>query len=471
MGKTLYLQCDSGISGDMVAGALIDLGVDEHGLRAALASLGVGGFDLVVSRKRVGSLDACDFDVVLDEACDGHDHDMEYLYGDLDDETPAHRRPHARDASHDASHGHAHDHDHVHAHDAAHDHAHVHRNLDDVLRVIDAADLSERAAGIARRVFRIVAEAEAEAHGVPVAEVHFHEVGAVDSIVDVVAVAYCLDALGVTDAYVSPLMEGTGRVRSAHGVLPVPVPAVANIVRSHGLVISQSDRQGEFVTPTGAAIAAAIGTLREPPDRYRILACGLGSGKRAYDPPSTVRALLVEPLPGQARASEASPARAQGPEACPGQPKGLVPGLWKLECEMDDCTGEDLGRALGLLMGAGAREAHFAPVFMKKNRPGYQVQVLCDASLVPRMERVLFEETTTIGVRRHRVERTALARREVRVSCELGEASVKVVELPDGRERAYPEHDAVAALARAAGVPYQEAYRAVLSAGEKVVRQ
>ena len=465
MGKVLYLQCDSGISGDMVAGALVDLGVDVRGLREALASLGVDGFDLVVSRRRVGSLDACDFDVVLDEDHDGHDHDMAYLYGDLDGESTPHERPCA----------HHHDHDGGQERASGHDHHHEHRNLGDVLRIIGSAGLSERAAGIARRIFRIVAEAEAEAHGVPVSEVHFHEVGAVDSIVDVVAVAYCLDELDVTDAYVSPLMEVTGRVRSAHGVLSVPVPAVASIVRSHGLVISQSGRQGEFVTPTGAAIAAAIRTMEDPPGRYRILACGLGSGKRAYDPPSSVRALLVEPLPEEVRGLGSAPVAEQGPSAdaerCARAGAGAEAGLWKLECEMDDCTGEALGRALGLLMDAGAREAHFMPVFMKKNRPGYQVQVLCDGSLVPRMERILFEETTTIGVRRHRVERTALARREVRVACELGEASVKVVELPDGSERAYPEHDAVAALARAAHVPYQEAYRAVLSAGEKVVRR
>ena len=147
MGKVLYLQCDSGISGDMVAGALVDLGVDVRGLREALASLGVDGFDLVVSRRRVGSLDACDFDVVLDEDHDGHDHDMAYLYGDLDGESTPHERPCA----------HHHDHDGGHERASGHDHHHEHRNLGDVLRIIGSAGLSERAAGIARRIFRIVA--------------------------------------------------------------------------------------------------------------------------------------------------------------------------------------------------------------------------------------------------------------------------------------------------------------------------
>lgn len=440
MGRFLYLQCDAGISGDMVVGALLDLGASEDGLRRALASLDVSGFEVRVTRKTVSALDACDFDVVLDAAHDGHDHDMDYLYGHLDE--PG------------AGGGHFH-HDHDHDSEAHHHHHHEHRSLADVNRIIDGSTLSPRAKATARRIFQIVAEAESKAHGVPIEEVHFHEVGAVDSIVDVVSCAWCLDNLDIDRVAVSPLAEGEGRVRAAHGVLPVPVPAVANIVAAHGLVLSHTHRQGEFVTPTGAAIAAAIRTDEVLPESYVVRATGLGSGKRAYDPPSMVRAMIIEPV------DSAAPAGGAAPSDAAARPGDLV---WKLECEVDDCTGEALAHALERLYEAGAAEAHYLPVFMKKGRPGYQVEVLCREDLVPSCEQVLFEDTTTIGVRRCSMERTCLPRAEVDVTCAYGSAKAKRVTLPGGEVRSYPEYEAVAALSRETGAPYQDVYRAVLAA-------
>ena len=440
MGKTLYLQCDTGISGDMVVGALLDLGASEDGLRAALASLHVDGFEVRVTRKRPAGVDACDFDVVLDADHQGHDHDMDYLYGGLNGD--------------DTHHEHAHyDHHHDH-HD--HDHHHEHRTPADVARIIDGADLTLRAKDLAHRIFTIVADAEAKAHGVPLQEVHFHEVGAVDSIVDVVSAAYCLDNLGVTDAYVSPLAEGTGQVRVAHGVLSVPVPAVANIVADCGLVLSQTHRVGEFVTPTGAAIAAAVRTLDKLPATYKVQGVGVGCGKRAYDPPSTVRVFLIQPV-------EAAPVAAR--DACPDPGAcGAKAPLWKLETEVDDCTGEALGHALSHLYQAGANEAHYLPVYMKKCRPGYQIEVLCAEDRIAACEQVLFEDTTTIGIRRYPVERTALPRSIVEVQTSMGAAKAKRVVLPGGEVRAYPEYESVAALVAQKNLPYQVAYRLVAAA-------
>ncbi len=528
MGKTLYLECASGISGDMVVGALLDLGANEAGLRRALDSLNVEGFEIAVTRKQISGIDACDFDVVLDEAHESHDHDMDYLYGGLDGEE-AHEHHHDHESDHDHDHGHDHehddhdhnhDHDHKHAHkhghkhrhwfkhkhkhhgrnsademafdethdhgaehdrghdhayahghDAEHDHAHnhghehthdhgghhhhhEHRSPADIAAIIDAADLAPRAKATAHRIFDIVAQAEAKAHGLPIEEVHFHEVGAVDSIVDVVAVAYCLDDLDVSDVYVTPLAEGHGRVRCAHGVLPVPVPAVTNIVAAHGLVLEQRDMQGELVTPTGAAIAAAVRTMDTPPTAYRVIRTGLGSGKRAYDPPSTVRAMVIEPV--------------QVPEAAP-QPQAQtlgMPDLWKLETELDDCTGEALGYVAQLLYDAGAFEVHYLPVFMKKNRPGYQIEVLCGTTKITELENIIFENTTTIGIRRCPEWRTALPREARQVETPLGTVQVKVVTLPSGVKRAYPEHDSVAALSNRAEISYQEALRVTLAAIE-----
>ncbi len=446
MGKTLYLQCDTGISGDMVVGALLDLGASEKGLRAALASLHVGGYEVRITRKRPAGIDACDFDVVLDADHQGHDHDMDYLYGGLN----------GNDAHHEHAHHHEHDHAHHHEHDHAHHHGHEHRTPADVARIIDGADLTLRAKDLAHRIFTIVADAEAKAHGVPLQEVHFHEVGAVDSIVDVVSAAYCLDNLGITDAYVSPLAEGTGQVRVAHGVLSVPVPAVVNIVADCGLVLSQTHRVGEFVTPTGAAIAAAVRTLDQLPAAYKVLGVGVGCGKRAYDPPSTVRALLIQPVDAAPRAARNGTA---SPEAC-----GAGAPLWKLETEVDDCTGEALGHALSHLYQAGANEAHYLPVYMKKCRPGYQIEVLCAEDRIAACEQVLFEDTTTIGIRRYPVERTALPRSIVEVQTSMGAAKAKRVVLPGGEVRAYPEYESVAALVAQKNLPYQVAYRLVAAA-------
>ncbi|MBM6989433.1 MAG: nickel pincer cofactor biosynthesis protein LarC [Olsenella umbonata] len=440
--QTLYLECASGISGDMVVAALLDLGADEKAMCSALASLPLDGYDIRVTRAKANGIACCDFDVVLDAAHENHDHDMAYLYGDLDG-------AHA-DHAHHHEHG-EHHHEDAHHHDHAHHH-HEHRTLADVLRVVDAGSLTPGARAMAHRVFQILAAAEAKAHGVPADQVHFHEVGAVDSIVDVVAAAVCLDSLGVTDVVVSSLAEGHGRVRTQHGVLPVPVPAVVNIAAACNLTLEPRDVEDELVTPTGAAIAAAVRTADALPAAYAVRSVGYGCGKRAYEPRSMVRAMLLE-------AHDAAPATG-------GSAPAGASALVKLETEVDDCTGEALGNALAMLFSAGAREAHYVPIYMKKNRPAYQVEVLCTQDLVPAMERILFEQTTTIGVRRHLVERTALPRRMAEVQTPLGPARVKVVTLPSGAERAYPEHDSVVALAAAAGVPYQEAYRAVLLAAQ-----
>ena len=464
MGSTLFLDCSTGISGDMVVAALLDLGASQDRLEAALASLGVGGFKTRVTRKSVSGVDACDFAVILDSEHENHDHDMDYLFGGLDegshghDHGHGHEHDHCHEHNHEHGHDHEHDHHHEHGHDHCHDHDHDHHDHDhghghhhhhehrsyaDVLAILEQADLTDRARELANKIFLIIAQAESLAHGVALRDVHFHEVGAVDSIVDVVAAAVCLDDLDVEHAIVSPLYEGTGLVRCQHGILPVPVPAVAHIVAENGLILQRGNRHGEFVTPTGAAIAAAIRTSDQLPDFYRIDRIGSGAGKRAYDPPSAVRAMLIEP-------------------------KGRLEGdaVWKLECDVDDCTGEALGFTLEELFSHGAREAHFVPVFMKKGRPGYKIEALCDEKDIPALEQVLFESTTTIGIRRQKMLRTKLRREASEVLTELGPVRVKGVTLPDGTCRLYPEYESVAELARTSGASYQAVLRAAIAACE-----
>lgn len=287
--KILYLECSSGISGDMTAAALLDAGADEAAVRRALESLPVDGFEVRITRVVKSGLDVCDFDVVLDAAHENHDHDMAYLHGHEHGEASAHDHDH--DHEHEHAHGEAHVHDHDHTHDGGH--RHEHRGMAEIGAIIDAADMTDRAKEIARAVFAVIAEAEARAHGVSVDQVHFHEVGAVDSIADIVAIAAALDSLDVDDVVVSDLVEGTGTVRCQHGIIPVPVPAVVNIAAAHGLPLRITDVRGELVTPTGAAVAAAARTRDALPERFTIERVGMGAGKRAYETPGILRAMIL----------------------------------------------------------------------------------------------------------------------------------------------------------------------------------
>ncbi len=282
--KSLYLECNAGISGDMLVAALLDLGADKEALAKALQSIPAKGFEYKISRVSKAGVDCCDFDVILDEEHANHDHDMAFLHGNGDAVVHSHE------------HEHHHDHEHEHSHvPHEHHHHHEHRGLQEVIAIIDATDMSAAAKALALKIFDIIADAEAKAHAVEKNAVHFHEVGAIDSIVDIVAIAVCADSIGVENVIVPELCEGRGTVRCQHGVLPVPVPATANIMQRFGFNVRLLPVQGEFVTPTGAAAAAALMTTDELPQSFfKILGVGLGAGKRQYERPSILRALLIE---------------------------------------------------------------------------------------------------------------------------------------------------------------------------------
>ena len=423
-GKTLYLDCQAGIAGDMLVAALLDLGGKPalERLTQMLEKLSLEGFSVAVTRVKKAGIDCCDFDVKLDAAHENHDHDMAYLHG-------------LGDTSHD------HDHD--------HDHHHAHRGLAQVEQVIDAVPLSERARGLARDAFRILARAEAKAHGLPIDQVHFHEVGAVDSIVDVLAAAFLIDDLDIERAIVPVLTDGHGTIRCQHGVIPVPVPATLNICIAHGLPLSSSSVEGELVTPTGAALVAALEPEFSLPERYTIRAVGLGAGKRSYERPSILRAMLIEELDARVDAAACEPRPSLSAETQ--APSCIV----KLECDIDDCSPEVLAYAVERLREAGAREAHWLPIFCKKGRPAYQLQVIVEPSDVLRMEEIILSETTTIGIRRQEMERTCLPRAIETVETPWGDVLVKTVRLPDGTQRTTPEYEACAAIARDKGVALQ----------------
>lgn len=395
MGKILYLECNSGISGDMTVGALLDLGADRGELERVLDSMKMDGYHLHFGRKSTCGLDAYDFDVHLEMHEDGHDHT------------------------------------HTHSHD------HLHRNLYDVYEIIDRLDTHDRVKALARKMFLIVAEAESKAHGLPVEQVHFHEVGAIDSIIDIVSVAVCVDNLGVEDIVVSPLAEGHGHVRCQHGIIPVPVPATANIASAYGLELRFTDNEGEMVTPTGAAIAAALRTRDSLPSGCRLLKIGMGAGNKVFRQANVLRAMLLEETKEKAQSDQS--------------------GLWMMEANLDDCTGEMLGFAMERLLESGAADVWYQPVYMKKNRPAYTLSVLYREKDREVLEDIIFTQTTTIGIRRWPVQRTVLERKNVTVETVYGAVNVKIC-THKGKQYAYPEYESVRLICREQNLDFQTVY-------------
>ena len=436
MEKILYLECNSGISGDMTVGALLDLGADRQVLENALESLGVDGYHLHFGRKVVCGLDAFDFDVHLEADGYGHSHAHTHRRED------AYERVDSYEHSEVHEHCHGHKHERSHEHEDGHSHSHTHRNLHDIYHIIDHLDSNERVKEMARTMFRIVAEAESKAHGLPVEQVHFHEVGAIDSIVDIISVAVCMDNLGVEDVVVSALSEGHGHVRCQHGVLPVPVPATANIASSYGLKLHFTDNDGEMVTPTGAAIAAALRTKDRLPASCRLLKIGMGAGNKVFKQANVLRAMLLENSQDEDHT------------------------MWVLETNLDDCTGEMLGLTMEMLLDAGAADVWYTPIHMKKNRPAYMMSVLCRESSIEAMEEIILTQTTTIGIRRYPTERTVLERSEIQVETSYGPADVKMCAYK-GRKFFYPEYESIRRICMEQGADFQTAYHQVRRKAEE----
>lgn len=442
MANILYLECYSGISGDMTVAALLDLGADAAVLDKVLSSIPVDGFQTKINRVKKAGLDVCDFTVELDPVHENHDHDMEYLYGGFQKET----------------HGYPQGDSHKHFHGHPHGHRHQHRGLEEILHIIAHSEATDRAKEIAGKIFHILAESEAKAHGVPVEEVHFHEVGAVDSIVDILAVAVCLDNLDIEKVIVPGVYEGRGSVRCQHGIIPVPVPAVVNIVKEYGIPLHMTSTEGELVTPTGAAIVAAVAAVQELPENFTIRKIGLGAGKREYDRPGILRAMLIEEQYGQKRTETENSSQAFCHNSYGMHDTSAVDVIFKLESNIDDSTGEQLGFIMEQLLEAGARDVYYTPIFMKKNRPAYQLNVICTDEMISRLEEIIFKGTTTIGIRRMKLERTILPRESKMVPTRFGDADVKVCTLPNGEKHCYPEYRSTAELAKKHDMGYQEMY-------------
>jgi uncharacterized protein (TIGR00299 family) protein len=385
--KLAYLDAFSGLAGDMIVGALLDCGLEIDALAGELAKLELHGYRVRREARERSGIQATKFVVAID---------------------------------------------------AAHDHAH--RPFGDIRRLIRESALAPRVCELALQVFVRLAEAEGKVHGVEPDDVEFHEVGAIDSIVDVVGAAWAIDALAIDDIVVSSLPLGSGIVKSAHGPLPVPGPATAELLR--GFPVRLGDGQGELVTPTGAAIVAALGRPGTLPENLVVERVGYGAGDRELtDRPNLLRVVL-----GTSAATIG------------------VDSLLVLETNLDDLNPEIYEHVMERLFAAGGRDVFFAPIHMKKNRPAVLLSVLADPSNRDALARVLFDETSTLGVRVAPVQRLRVEREVRDVETRFGKVRVKIGKDPGGHLNVAPEYEDCRRLALAAGVPLKIVYREATSA-------
>ncbi len=379
-----YFDCFSGISGDMTLGALVDAGVDASAIKSAVASLGLN-CPLSFETVRRGGFRA--------------------TYARV--EAP---------------------------------HEHVRRHMHHIEAIIEKSILTPRQKDLALRIFGKLGEAEATVHGTDIAKIHFHEVGAVDSIVDIVGASVGLDLLGVDRFEASPVPPGRGWVKAAHGKMPLPAPATAELLK--GVPLASSDVAMELTTPTGAAILTTVVESFGPLPAMTVNTIGLGAGTRETEGQANIVRLFVGEL--------ALPTNGDR--------------VWMLETNLDDLPGEIVGYTTTQLLAAGALDAYVTPIQMKKNRPGVMVSVLCDEPKIATMEEILFRETTTLGVRRYQVSRHKLRRKPAEVSTKFGPIQGKLGWI-EGRPPAFsPEHDDCARVAKEHGVALREVHDAAHAA-------
>jgi uncharacterized protein (TIGR00299 family) protein len=445
-GATLYLDCYAGIAGDMMLGALLDLGVPQEEVRRALLSLPLSGWRLDVLRVKRGVMMGTKARVVVDAAHSheqghSHDHEAAHSHDHAHSHDPAHLHDHHAPRSHEPAH--SHDHDAPHSHDHG-EHPHVH--YADIRAMIVGAGLPQDVVDRALQIFDRIAVVEAEIHGVPVAEVTFHEVGAVDSIIDIVGTAAALSWLRPLRVVSRPVPLGGGMVRTAHGLLPVPAPATLALLR--GADVTPGGAEVELTTPTGAAILAAVVERYGPMPAMRVLGAGLGAGDRELpDRPNLLRVVAgVEP--------------AHGVE--PGETAGVGDCL-VIEANLDDMNPELCEPLMEALFAAGARDVWIAPAHMKKNRPGFVVSALCDPQKEDAVATALLRESTTLGVRRHPVRRTVLDRQVVQVETTYGQVAVKLGSRGGEVWNVAPEYESCKQRAKEHGVPVKQVYAAALA--------
>lgn len=474
--KALYVEPFAGISGNMLLGALLDAGLPFAFLQEEFAKLHLGNYELVHKSVNKCGIQAQYFNVVLPEeqehehAHDGdqvnehhhvHDHDCDHEHEHHHDHAHDHAWMHAHGIAHshdhepvleekpcgcDHHHNHEHNHDQEHHHEHhTHHHHHEHRNLHDIEEILDHSDLPKEVIAKAKEVFLVIAKAEAKVHGSTVEEIHFHEVGAIDTIIDVVGNILALQYLGIEKVFTTPVNTGFGFVECAHGQMPVPTPATAELLQ--GIPNYRGTVEKEMTTPTGAALLKVLASpVKEVPDGFSGETIGYGAGTRDVEIPNVLRVTmgLWNETVGNGNSGSA------------------VERLLFLECNLDDLNPEIMPYVLEKLLAAGALDAWLQPVIMKKGRPAQTLKVLCSPEQRQVMEQIMFTQTTTLGVRAYYVERTALERRWKTVQTPWGEVRVKEGLLDGKVVNAVPEFEDCKKIAEANGVPLKAVETAAL---------
>ena len=393
--KVLYFDCSSGISGNMTLGALSELIDDPHYLVNELKKLNVDGYHIHISKEKKNGITGTYVDVHLE---------------------------------------HEHHHDHKHEHVHHHHHHHEHRNLFDVNKIIDESEIDEKVKDLAKRIFLRVAKAESKVHNESLENVHFHEVGAIDSIVDIIGTAILLCKINPDVIYSSVVNDGYGFIECAHGMISVPVPATSEIFAASNAITRQIDVDTELVTPTGAAIIAEIASEFTTMPAMNVQKVGWGAGTKDLVIPNVLKVSL-----GKIKKKNE---------------------IIVMETNIDDCSGEMLGFVMEQLLDKGALDVFFTSIFMKKNRPAYRLTVVCNEEKMDLLQKIIFTQTTTIGIRYRKEQRTVLKRQIKEIETPLGKLQVKEVEI-DGEKRCYPEYESAKKLALKHQRSLQEIYHLV----------
>ena len=472
--KTLaYLDCKTGIAGDMCLGALVHLGVPLDYLTKQLGQLGIGD-EFLLRAEGVQRSGQAATKVFVDLV--GQPDHSAYERSDQDghgqEDSHSHKTSSQTQTLTDNHHAH-HRHRKHHEHHGQHGHR-SERRLPDIEALIEQADLPARVTAWSLAVFRLLAKAEAAVHGIPPEQVHFHEVGATDAIVDVVGTCLGLDWLGVDGLVCSSLPTGGGTVRCEHGLLPVPVPAVLSMMAAVQMPVYSNGIERELVTPTGCAIAATLAGSFGPPPQFTLKKVGLGAGGRELELPNILRLWMgtVDELPASAQikiavetplnSGQSDRLALQSAES----PVKTAEVIVTLQTQLDDLSPQVIGYVFDRLFGAGAVDVFTQSVLMKKNRPGTLLTVLCPKERAIACERILFQETTTLGIRRTEQQRSVLNREMVTVETAYGKVGVKVGRLGSEVVNVQPEFEDCAEIARSHQVPLPQVQRAAMIAAE-----
>ena len=439
--KIAYFDCFSGISGDMAVGALLDAGVPLPVVEEALRLFGLQPGEVEVSVRSItrSQIHATKFDVTLgspvgklvgDDVPAVHLHEHEHLHEHAHEHDHAHEHGHAHEHAHE--HGHAHEHVHEDLHDHSHAHTHDHSSYREIVAMIERSSLADRVKDWSCAIFRAIGIAEARIHNSTLEDIHFHEVGALDSIADIIAVAACLDHLNVEEVYSSPVPLGSGgMITTQHGIMPLPAPATLEILK--GYPVEFTSVPFELTTPTGAAIVKALSRGTISTEQLQVDRVGFGAGTRDLpDRPNLLRVVIGELVADEERDV-----------------------ITLIESNIDDMNPQVFPYLMERLLESGALDVYVTPVIMKKGRPGMVLSALAPRGAIDELTKVIYRETTTIGVRYSEMTRRKLRREEIMVPTEWGTVRMKKIVTPDGL-RVAPEYEEARRIARERGLPLHD---------------